>query len=128
MKDDSVSLREHFERLLAERDARYMQMFKSAEEAVTKAETALKEYKIQANEFRGTLTDQAKTFMPRDEAENRFNQQAERVRNLELAERSDEGGRSASASSKSNFQSNVGLIIGVFGLIIAALAMFLRRT
>lgn len=119
--DDHVSLREYFERVLAEREERYMQMFRSAGEAVDKAELALREYKALANEFRGTLKDQAVNFMPRTEAENRFTQQADRIRTLELAERADEGGAKATAQAKVNFQWIVGLVIG---LVVAGIGVF----
>lgn len=67
-------LKEYVERILAERELRYMQMFNSAKEALEKAEVALREYKAMANEFRGTLSDQALTFMPRQETELRLRQ------------------------------------------------------
>jgi len=122
---DSVSLREFMERVLAERELRYMQMFRSAGEAVEKAESALREYKALANEFRGTLKDQAVNLMPRTEAENRFSQQAERIRALELAERAGEGGSKATKEARSNSQWVIGLIVGIalsaFGVLVARL-------
>lgn len=110
---NEISIREYFERVLAERDARYMQMFTSANEAVDKAESALREYKALANEFRGTLKDQAVNFMPRTEAENRFTQQADRIRILELAERAGEGGAKAAKEARSNSQWVIGLVVGI---------------
>jgi len=108
-----ISLREYVERVLAERDLRYMQMFRSAGEAVDKAESALREYKALANEFRGTLKDQAVNFMPRAEAENRFMLQADRIRSLELAERAGEGGSKAAKEARSNSQWLIGLVVGI---------------
>jgi len=117
-----ISLREYVERILAERDLRYMQMFRSAGEAVDKAESALREYKALANEFRGTLKDQAVNFMPRAEAENRFMLQADRIRSLELAERAGEGGSKAAKEARSNSQWLIGLVVGI---AIASLGFYL---
>lgn len=85
------TLRGYFESILKERDEKYSQRFISQEErttllfagqekltgqsfssseaAIMKAEQAQKELNAKSNEFRGQLSDQAKMFMPRAEAE-----------------------------------------------------------
>ena len=45
--------------------------FASAEKAIDKAEAGQKSYNERSNEFRGQLDDQAKTFIPRNEADSR---------------------------------------------------------
>lgn len=90
MADEPVSLREHLEALIEERDKRYTERaeqqdkavqaalaaqkeltssaFQSSERAITKAEAAQSDYNVRSNEFRGQLDDQAKLLMPRTEA------------------------------------------------------------
>jgi hypothetical protein len=54
----------------------------SAEKAVTKAETAAEKRFEATNEFRGQLSDQAATFMPRSEADAIQQRNAERFEDL----------------------------------------------
>ncbi len=122
--EPTISLREFFERVLAERDARYQAMFDSAKDAVNKADTALREYKASANEFRLTLSDQAKTLVPRTEYEGTIKElramneaQAKLIVSLQLGESRGEGGTSATAASKSTSQWLIGLSV-VIGLSI----------
>jgi len=51
----------------------------SAEKAVTKAETAAEKRFESVNEFRGQLSDQANTFMPRPEGDIRINAVSEKI-------------------------------------------------
>jgi chromosome segregation ATPase len=54
----------------------------STEKAVNKAEGAQQRVNETQNEFRGTLTDQAKTFMPRLESENTTRELREQIAGL----------------------------------------------
>lgn len=56
----------------------------AAEKAINKAEQATERRFASVNEFRQTLTDQAASFMPRAESEQRSNANTERLRELEL--------------------------------------------
>ncbi len=56
----------------------------AAEKAINKAEQATERRFQSVNEFRQTLTDQAASFMPRAESEQRSNATTERLRELEL--------------------------------------------
>ena len=89
-----VSLNEHFDRILDERDKRYNQRFDdqslavatalaaaekavnaamaAAEKAVSKAETSTDKRLEAVNEFRQTLSDQQSTFVRQDVADARF--------------------------------------------------------
>lgn len=62
-----------------ERDLRYQQRFEAQEKAIGKYEDATKEWKLNANEFRGQLTDQAGTFVRNDKFEASANALRERI-------------------------------------------------
>lgn len=77
-------------RLYEERDRRYEDRFKAADEktalaltaskeAVSKAEAATEKRFDAVNEFRGTLSDQARLLLPRAEADSRLNAFSERI-------------------------------------------------
>ena len=79
--------------LMDERDKRYEERFKamdektglaltSSKEAVTKAETATEKRFDAVNEFRGTLSDQASTLLPRAEAGARFSGYDEKLEEI----------------------------------------------
>ncbi len=99
MPDDSpqrVPIKEHFEAVLAEKDKGYSQRFDAQEKAVTAALTAAKEAVVKAeiaaekrfdsvNEFRGQLSDQARTFMPRPECEKEFESLRDKIKNVTQA-------------------------------------------
>ncbi len=74
---------QHLRDVMDERDRRYAEVaaaqaravdaaFASAKEAVLKAEAAAQARFEAVNEFRGQLADQAGTFIPRNEAEQRL--------------------------------------------------------
>lgn len=54
----------------------------AADKAVSKAELATEKRFEGVNEFRGQLTDQARTFMPRTESDAAIQRQAERLQEL----------------------------------------------
>lgn len=77
------TLKEHFQALMTQADRRNQQRFEGQEKAVSAALQAAKEAVIKAeaaaekrfdsvNEFRQQLSDQAASFMPRREAEQRL--------------------------------------------------------
>lgn len=90
----AISQVEYLQRQIDERDRRYEDRFKAqetavlaalaaqeklvsaaflaSEKAIVKAEEAQRDYNIRSNEFRGQLDDQAKTLLPRAEADGRF--------------------------------------------------------
>jgi len=88
------TLHEHLQLLAEAADLRYQQRFADQEKAVNAALTAAKEAVAKAevaaekrfdavNEFRAQLADQASTFMPRLESEQRQSQIEERVAAME---------------------------------------------
>jgi hypothetical protein len=121
------TLKEHLQALMAERDQRNQQRFdgqekavaaalQAAEKAVQKAETAAEKRFDSVNEFRGQLTDQAATFMPRLEAEQRIGQQAERLAGLE-SRMERQGGRQEGVGRFG------GVLVSIASLLIAAVAV-----
>jgi len=73
-----ISLKEYYDAVLAERDSRMEQRFQSLQLAVTKAEVATEKRFEGVNEFRNTLADQQRTFMPRTETESMFTSHSDR--------------------------------------------------
>ena len=122
-------LREEYKTLMNERDRRYEDRFKaqeaavaaalvsqermttnafaSSEKAIQKAETSQTIYNERSNEFRGQLADQAKTLIPRTEAENHFRGYDEKLEDLKRSiadlreSRSSSAGRSLMANEGS---------------------------
>ncbi len=76
------TLKEHYDSRFDAQEKAVMAALAAAEKAVIKAETAAERRFESVNEFRGQLTDQAATFMPRLEAEQRIGQLAEKVEGL----------------------------------------------
>lgn len=115
-----TDMKERFERLVDERDRRYGQMFADAKAEVVKSEVALREYKASANEFRGTLQDQALLFIPRTESENTAKElrnliesQGRLIVTLQLGESRNSGGTVQKEASRANSLAITGLIITV---------------
>ena len=104
-ESEEVTLRQYFEKMLAERDRFYrsrllgiekqhasdiagleksmLASFAAYKEAVLKAETAQQELNIKNNEFRGQLKDQSETLMPRAEAQNMFKSSSDKLISVE---------------------------------------------
>lgn len=126
----SVPLKEHFEKLLAEKDRRDQQRFdastsaidfalNAAKEAVTKAESANERRFESVNEFRATLSDQAGTFISRLEFESMRDTTSERIR--ELTARVDRTeGRSTGLSA------GWGFLVGAVTLVGVVIAMVIN--
>lgn len=83
----------HFKRVIEESDLRHEQRFQAqekalaagfaaAEKAVTKAESSAEKRFDSVNEFRGTLSDQVATFVPRREIEQMFKSIADTIEQM----------------------------------------------
>jgi len=91
----------------------------ASEKAVVKAEVAAEKRFEAVNEFRGQLTDQAATFMPRSEAEQRLNRIAEDITSLQKLV-SAGGGRAVGVSASWAMMLGLGgLIITIIGVAVA---------
>jgi len=64
-----LSLKEHFEKILSEKDKAINIALAAAKEAVGVAQANADKWRDNANEWRGAMTDREKTFMPRSEFE-----------------------------------------------------------
>lgn len=122
---DSVSLREHILALLVEMDRRFDAAMAAqdkavqiamvaSEKAVVKAETAAERRFESVNEFRGQLADQAATFMPRAEAEQRLSALGEKIDDLK-------------GSSKAGASALWGWIASGAVLVVAIVALLIHK-
>lgn len=67
--EEPVSLKEHIEKMLAEKDKAINIALAAAKEAVQVAETNSEKWRSNANEWRGAMSDREKNFMPKTEFE-----------------------------------------------------------
>jgi pyruvate-formate lyase len=123
-ESDGITLREHVMALLAEMDRRFEAAIAAqdkavqiamiaSEKAVVKAEIAAEKRFESVNEFRGQLADQAATFMPRAEAEQRMNALGEKIVDL-------------TGSSRAGASTLWGYLVGAVGVVIAVITLFVR--
>jgi hypothetical protein len=109
--------------------------FESSKEAIAKAEAAAERRFESVNEFRGQLKDQQATFLPRSEAESRFNQhrdlidaQAKQIAELQRGESRGEGSKLTQQNTRLQTNWLLGLIVmgglNLLGLL-ATLAYFI---
>lgn len=77
------SLKEHFSTVMAGNDRRYEERFIAQEKATDVALEALNKRFDSVNEFRQTLADQTATFIPRIEAIQRADNNADKITALE---------------------------------------------
>jgi len=129
---DEVSLREYVDvRFLAQEKAVAAALaaqekavaaaLAAADRAVAKAETAAERRFESQNEFRGTLADQARTFMPRSEAEQAMKGLSDKIENLTLRVNSrDDRGR--------GMGDIIGWIVGGVGLVAAVISIVFALT
>lgn len=64
---ETVTLKEHFEKILEEKDRALSAALLAAKEAVQIAERNAERWRDQANEWRGAMTDREKNFVTRRE-------------------------------------------------------------
>ena len=121
---ETVSVLHHLMALLTEQDRRLTAglmandkavqiAMVASEKAVVKAEAAAEKRFEAVNEFRGQLADQAATFMPRAEAEQRLLALAEKITDL-------------TGSNRAGANALWGYLAGAAGLLIAIVAYVTR--
>lgn len=72
----------YLERVLTERDHRYLAKFESAQTAVDKAERELEGWKHATNEWRGAMQDKDKLLMSRQEITSEINSTRTEIANM----------------------------------------------
>jgi NifB/MoaA-like Fe-S oxidoreductase len=107
---DLETLKEMYDRLLAEQEKRYLQMFKYSDEALKLAAESLENRLEHMNEFRKQLNDQANTFLTKEIFEAKHLLIWQQVDDLRLSKAKLEGKASQQAV-------NLALFIGVFSLL-----------
>jgi hypothetical protein len=128
--------------LLKERDHRYEDRFvsmdakttlalSSSEKAITKAEFATEKRFDAVNEFRGTLSDQAATLMPRAEALSLFKGFSEQISELKndvglLRENQSRSGGKELAHEKS-VGITIAIVLSLIASAIAAVGIFMHH-
>lgn len=129
---DDVSLREYVDtRFEAQREAVAAALaaqekavaaaLAAADRAVSKAELAAERRFESVNEFRATLTDQARTFMPRAEAEQAIQTLHEKLETIT--------NRVNARDERANtWASGWGLIVGIVGVVSAVIAIIFALT
>lgn len=63
---DTVTLKEYFEKILAEKDKYYEKIIALAKESVQIAEAGAEKWRQNANEWRGAMTDREKNFLKQE--------------------------------------------------------------
>jgi hypothetical protein len=124
MADDSISLREHIEALLAEKDKAINAALLAAEKAVAKAETANERRFEAVNEFRQTLSDQATTFVTKAD----LDAANERVRDLASRLERMEGQALGSVTARGAMSDSVKVLVGLGTLLIAIVGIWLATS
>jgi chromosome segregation ATPase len=91
----------------------------SAEKAVEKAERAANARFESVNEFRAQLADQAQTFMPRLEAEQRLGQVSESLSEVKSRLDLNAGSSSGADKFRASLIALAGAAVGIVGLVAA---------
>ena len=111
------SLQEMYDRLLAEQEKRYMQMFKTAEEAVVLAKHDIEKKLDSMNEIRRQLNDQAATFLTKENFESKHDSIVKQIDDLRLSKATLEGKASQQSVNMTLFIAVIGLLIGLVSII-----------
>lgn len=99
----------------------------AADKAVNKAEVASEKRFENVNEFRQSLSDQTSTFIPRVEADVRFNALAERLARVETSESVQIGaGTQRNIGSQQNMQA-VGILVAIVTAIAAVAVSLIKH-
>lgn len=106
--------------LLAQKEAVQAALI-AADRAVAKAETASEKRFEGVNEFRGQLADQAAQLMPRSEAEARIQAMADKLSEVVDRVNRSEGRGTGMQASWAIAVAVFGMLLGVAGLLFAAL-------
>jgi hypothetical protein len=117
---NEVTLKEHFEKILSEKDKAINIALAAAKEAVLVAETNSEKWRSNANEWRGAMTDREKTFATKAELQA-YKENTEKALAVEK-ERADIGqGRSGGLNAGwvylLGFFSLISMLLGIYGAL-----------
>jgi len=126
--NDGISLKEYFEKLMAEliraNDQRFNDLEEKLQVIFDKNEIALQKSDIKLdarlslmNEFRSQMKDQAATFVTRNELKMCVEKIDMSIRNLEISKAALEGKASAQALMFTQIMTFISLLIGLVALI-----------
>jgi hypothetical protein len=130
MTEESISLKEHIERILGEMDKRYEQRFAASqkassdalaatEKAIDKQDAASEKRFASVNEFRATLSDQAAQLLPRAEAQVEFKALRDRLDAITLRQERSEG-------KSTGLSAGWGYLVGLIGFLAAVAGLASR--
>lgn len=128
IEQGDLALREHIDQQIGQIQAALLsveklmaQRHESSERAIAKAESATERRFDSVNEFRAQLSDQTRTFLPREVAETQF-AEIRKTQSL-IAARMDrtEGGSTERRQTIQGLSSQAQLMIGVVALIVTVL-------
>ena len=117
------TLKELMEQRFVDQDKAVQAALLAAKEAVLKAEVASEKRFESVNEFRGQLSDQTATFMPRAEAEQRTTALAEKIADLTNRINKTEGATTGSEITFGKMVTIVGVATTVIGLIVSLVVL-----
>ncbi len=109
-----ATLKELFDRTIADRDVRVNLALSAAKEAVTKAELADEKRFALLNEFRGQQADEARKYAPREMVDQSIAALSDRVKVSELAVSGIQGRALALAGFGALFGVAIGAMISRF--------------
>ena len=115
------TLKYHIEQRFTDQDKAVQAALLAAKEAVLKAEVASEKRFESVNEFRGQLSDQTATFIPRAEANTKFDALGEKVSELTDRMNTSHGERNGSEITIGKIYAAiaaVGVIIGILVLLV----------
>ena len=116
---DIDTLKDHFDSVLNERDLRYEQRFIDQNSALQKAEHTLNKRFDNVNEFRQTLSDQAGTFITRNEVNSRNKSSDDKIDNIEARMNRLEGRSGGLNSGWAYLVGAIGLAAAIIGIVLA---------
>lgn len=135
---DTVSLRDYIERRFQDQEIAVTAALSSAEKAVNaalvaaqtavaKAETASEKRFDAVNEFRQTLSDQTATFIPRAEADIKFDAMTKEIDELKSSRDTISGANHGSAVTVGKIIAIIGVSITVMTFIISLVVLMANR-
>lgn len=113
------TLKELIEQRLDSMDKALTAALQATKEAIQKAENANEKRFDGVNEFRAQLGDQARTLMPRIEAEQRINQLADEIHQLKAKDERNTGRQGGISALTASIIAGAGVLLALASFIFA---------